>query len=129
VTPLQHRCLETVRAYIAEKGYSPSLREIARGIGIALSGTAAVVNALVDRGHLVRTSDKTRNLRLPEVPTDLRAQLLAALLPFKNTMPLVKHDHDDTAIEDINTDLAVDDIKRAAAAYDALIATPTGDPS
>jgi SOS-response transcriptional repressor LexA len=120
MTPLQHRCLDMISSYITEKGYSPSYDEIAEALSTSKSRVFEVVAALVEQGHLVRTADKQRNLRLPMPDDALMAQLLAALLPFKNTMPLVRHERDDAAIEHINTDLAVDDIKRAAAAYDSL---------
>lgn len=64
MTPLQHRCLDMISSYITEKGYAPSIREVARSLGIAISGTFSVISALVRQGHLVRTNDKQRNLRL-----------------------------------------------------------------
>ncbi len=82
MTPNQHRCLNVVAGYIAEHGIAPSYRDIAAGLGTASRSMAhAIVGALVAQGELVRTTARTRNLRLPQVdlarvPTEaLRAEL------------------------------------------------------
>ena len=53
-----------VRDFIAENGYSPSLREIAEGVGVAFNTVAYHVAALVDLGQLTQRPGVARTLRV-----------------------------------------------------------------
>lgn len=66
-TPTQHKIYEFIRAYIAEQGYSPSLAEIARGIGISPKSISLVsrhIHALVDTGRLNFYKKGYRNIQV-----------------------------------------------------------------
>lgn len=55
VTPVQQRVYEYIQDHISEHGYSPSLSEVARGIGISPKSISLIsrsVHALVDAGRL-----------------------------------------------------------------------------
>lgn len=55
VTPVQQRVYEYIQGHISEHGYSPSLSEVARGIGISPKSISLIsrsIHALVDAGRL-----------------------------------------------------------------------------
>jgi repressor LexA len=55
VTPVQQRVYEYIEAHLSEHGYSPSLTEVARGIGISPKSVSLIsrsIHALVDAGRL-----------------------------------------------------------------------------
>ena len=55
VTPVQQKIYEYIQDHIGEHGYSPSLSEVARGIGISPKSISLVsrsIHALVDAGRL-----------------------------------------------------------------------------
>jgi len=55
VTPVQQRVYEYIQDHIGEHGYSPSLSEVARGIGISPKSISLIsrsIHALVDAGRL-----------------------------------------------------------------------------
>lgn len=55
VTPVQQRVYEYIQEHIGEHGYSPSLSEVARGIGISPKSISLIsrsIHALVDAGRL-----------------------------------------------------------------------------
>lgn len=67
VTPTQHKILNFIKKYIAQKGYSPSLIEIAEGIGIrSKSLISRYVHALVDADLLELEPGQYRQIRLKE---------------------------------------------------------------
>lgn len=69
VTPTQHKIYTFIKKYIAQKGYSPSLIEIARGIGIrSKSLISRYVHALVDAGLLELETGQYRQIRLKGPP-------------------------------------------------------------
>lgn len=63
LTPRQRDALDFITKYAVEHGYSPAFSEIRDAIGLASkSGVNRIVNALVERGHLVRTPFRARAL-------------------------------------------------------------------
>lgn len=55
MTPVQHKIYEFIQSYTNEHGYSPSLVEIAKGIGISAKSISLVsrsIHALADAGRL-----------------------------------------------------------------------------
>ena len=67
ITERQLDILNFIEEYRQQKGYSPSIREIGAGTGIA--STSAVnyqINRLVEAGYLVRTSEVSRSFILLE---------------------------------------------------------------
>lgn len=67
MTPAMKETLDFVTSYYREKGISPSLDEIAAARGLhSKSAISKVVNALVARGHLLRSRGFHRSI----VPAD-----------------------------------------------------------
>ncbi len=69
LTPRQRRVLEVIRDDLAERGYPPSIREIADRVGLASSSSAAhQLKVLQTKGFLFRDPHRPRALevRLPE---------------------------------------------------------------
>ena len=71
LTPRQRRILRFIHDWVQERGYSPSMREIGRAVG--LTSTSSVehqLSALESKGHLRREAGcpRTVEVRLPVVP-------------------------------------------------------------
>ena len=71
LTPRQRRILRFIYDWVQERGYSPSMREIGRAVG--LTSTSSVehqLSALESKGHLRREPGcpRTVEVRLPGVP-------------------------------------------------------------
>jgi repressor LexA len=65
LTRRQRQVLDFVQAFTDENGYSPSLEEIAAGLGFSsVSNAHQHVTALVERGHLRRPRGKNRSLEV-----------------------------------------------------------------
>ena len=63
-TERQQRILEVIRAFTAERGYPPSVREIGERVGLSSSSTIhAHLKALERRGLILRDPTKPRALR------------------------------------------------------------------
>jgi repressor LexA len=79
-TERQRRILEIIRAFTAEHGYPPSVREIGERVGLSSSSTIhAHLKALERRGLIARDPTKPRALRpanLPSVPDALVVPVL-----------------------------------------------------
>jgi repressor LexA len=84
LTRRQRDVLEVIRTFIARHGYSPSLEEIGRALG--LSSVATVhkhVSHLVDKGLVRRAWNQNRSIDLIEEPRDAEA---ATELPLLGTI-------------------------------------------
>lgn len=66
ITKTQARLLAVVREYSAEHGFSPSLREIGTAMHASTPWVHAIVQELVDRGHLRKQARKARGLIVVE---------------------------------------------------------------
>src|SRR5215471_12334473 len=71
LTPRQRTILRFIHDWVQERGYSPSMREIGRAVG--LTSTSSVehqLSALESKGHLRREPGcpRTVEVRLPGVP-------------------------------------------------------------
>lgn len=69
LTRKQAKALEFIRAFVASKGYPPSLGEISEGIGCSANSRARageVVRALEERGYLRRMPNRARAIELIE---------------------------------------------------------------
>ncbi len=65
LTTQQRRVLQFVEAFSAEHGFSPSLREIGQGVGLAnVNAVRGHVQALERKGQISRDADKARSIRL-----------------------------------------------------------------
>ncbi len=67
LTPQQIRIFRFVRDYRNSKGFSPTMQEIANEIGVSKVTVFEHVEALIQRGALIRTPNKARSL---EIATD-----------------------------------------------------------
>lgn len=57
MTAAQNRCFDSVKAFIARHGHSPSYSEVARGMGIrSLATVGKHIHALIASGYLVQGS-------------------------------------------------------------------------
>lgn len=64
-TKRQKALLEFIRAFIAQHGYSPSYREIMKGLDYTSVATVALhINSLIKRGHLVKRDHSARSLEV-----------------------------------------------------------------
>lgn len=64
-TKKQKELLEFIENFIAERGYSPSYREIMNGLKYTSVATVALhVNSLIKRGHLVKRDHNARSLEV-----------------------------------------------------------------
>lgn len=69
-TKKQYELLKFIEAFVAEKGYGPSYREIMTGCNYTSVATVAVhVNNLIARGHLRKKDRSARSLEVVE-PSD-----------------------------------------------------------
>lgn len=68
VTPTQHKIYQFIKDYMQRNGISPSLQEIANGIGIkSRSLISRYVHILNKKGHLTFSEDNGyRRIRIPE---------------------------------------------------------------
>jgi repressor LexA len=71
LTTRQRRILQFIHDWVQERGYSPSMREIGRAVGLAsTSSVEHQLSALESKGHLRREAGcpRTVEVRLPGVP-------------------------------------------------------------
>ena len=64
MTPRQHDVLEFVRAYIAREGWSPTIREIAKGIGLSSPQPVHRHLRALEREGLIERGLGPRQIRL-----------------------------------------------------------------
>lgn len=68
-TKKQKELLSFIEAFIGEHGYSPSYREIMRGLNYTSVATVALhVNSLINRGHLRKRDHSARSLEVVSQP-------------------------------------------------------------
>ena len=73
-TPKQHKIYEFIRHYIQENNYSPTLEEIAKGIGISPRSVSLIsrsVHALAKAGKISLHEKGYRNIRLADANISL----------------------------------------------------------
>jgi SOS-response transcriptional repressor LexA len=74
-TKKQHDLLEYIETFITEHGYSPSYREIMKGLEYTSVATVALhVNNLIKRGHLAKRDRSARSLEVvkPSLPAETK---------------------------------------------------------
>lgn len=64
LTRQQKRCLDAYAAGIRTSGIAPSMRDVARHMGISVSGVHRLLVALEERGHIVRAPNRARAISL-----------------------------------------------------------------
>src|SRR5262245_31895878 len=71
LTLRQRRILRVIHDWVPERGYSPSMRELGRAVGLTSSSSVEhQLSALESRGHLRREAGcpRTVEVRLPGAP-------------------------------------------------------------
>lgn len=69
-TPRQQQALDVIRASVTEKGYPPSVRELADALGLASPSSAAhLIRALAEHGHIEVVPGLSRAIRLTDKET------------------------------------------------------------
>jgi repressor LexA len=67
LTPRQNEALTFIAGYVAARGYSPTLDEIAAHLGLAAkSGAHRIVCALIERGALTMLPNRARSIQIVE---------------------------------------------------------------
>ena len=65
MTPRQKQCLDFIKKFWKENGYSPSFEEIAEGMDLkSKSNVHSLVNGLVARGYVEKQNYLSRSLRV-----------------------------------------------------------------
>lgn len=80
-TKRQKELLDFIATFIAEHGYSPSYREIAKGLNYTSVATVALhINNLIKRGHLTKRDHSARSLEptKAEIKTEVQPKQLKA---------------------------------------------------
>ena len=88
-TKKQHDLLEFIAQFIEEKGYSPSYREIMKGLNYTSVATVALhINNLIKRGHLIKRNHSARSLEV--VKTKIETEIIPKQLKASEEKWLVK---------------------------------------
>lgn len=65
LTPVQADVLAVIRRLLNEKGYSPSYREIAEGVGRKSIGhLTQIIDGLEQRGYIRRLPNRSRSIQI-----------------------------------------------------------------
>jgi repressor LexA len=92
-TKKQKELLEFIEKFIAEKGYSPSYREIMNGLSYNSVATVSLhINNLIKRGHLIKRDHSARSLELAN-PTHYSIVSTNTVNPSEEKWLIKKIDH------------------------------------
>ena len=65
LTEAQKNCLDKIKAFVTEKGYGPSVRELTALVGLkSTSGTIRLLYGLEQRGHIKRLPGAKRAITI-----------------------------------------------------------------
>ncbi|NQU83561.1 MAG: transcriptional repressor LexA [Parcubacteria group bacterium] len=79
LTKKQKQIFDFIRSFIERKGYSPTFEEIKRFLKLkALSGVYQHVNAIIDKGYIVRDENATRGLEIRKPGSSDTVEILLA---------------------------------------------------
>ncbi|RUS47553.1 helix-turn-helix domain-containing protein [Cohnella sp. AR92] len=88
LTDKQLNVFRYIREYITDKGYSPTVREIARGVGLAsTSSVARYLTELEDKGYIERREATPRAIALKGEGNTVRA--VVTIVKAKKDIPTV----------------------------------------
>ena len=82
VTPLQHKIYDFIQRYLGVHGYSPSLTEIARGIGISPKSISLIsrgIHALEEAGWISFHKKGYRNIQIMSDENDYALPLMGRI--------------------------------------------------
>ena len=92
-TKKQKELLEFIEKFIAEKGYSPSYREIMNGLSYNSVATVSLhINNLIKRGHLIKRDHSAPSLELAN-PTHYSSVSTNTVNPSEEKWLIKKIDH------------------------------------
>lgn len=63
-SPMQDETLEHIRSFLSEKGYAPTVAELATKAGVRPFAMQQRLDALEDKGHIKRAPKVARSIRL-----------------------------------------------------------------
>jgi SOS-response transcriptional repressor LexA len=84
ISPRQKEALDFIALSIHENGYSPTMREIGKALGVkSVSQVASIVTRLQERGYVTRLAHKGRSLSIVEYSADDKKIAITAQLYFQ----------------------------------------------
>ena len=106
-TKKQKELLSFIEKFIAERGYSPSYREIMQGLNYNSVATVALhVNNLIKRGHLRKRDRSARSLEVITKTDDQPRVTSNQIAPSEEKWLVEKVEHAFTQVENFGGDLA-----------------------
>jgi repressor LexA len=94
MSPLQYKIYQFIKQFLTEHGYSPTLLEIAEGVGISPRSKGLVsryVHALVKSGRLIFDRKGYRNIHLAPA-TNLQLSVVGEIAAGSPIEPVTKHE-------------------------------------
>lgn len=64
MTPRQREAYDFIAPFEKNKGYGPSIQEVAEALGVAWGTAGNIINALIDKNYLIRDKGVNRSLRV-----------------------------------------------------------------
>ena len=109
-TKKQKELLAFIEVFIAEHGFSPSYREVMRGLNYGSVATVALhINSLITRGHLRKRDQSARSLEVVE-PTESTKVTTNQVAPGEEKWLVEKIEHAFVQAEQSNCAEALDDL-------------------
>ena len=94
LTKKQKQIFDYIKSFIEKKGYSPTLEELKKRLRLkALSGVYQHIDALIDKGYIMRDENATRGLSirdLGKIDTDSLKLKYFLLPPDQSFLPVKK---------------------------------------
>jgi hypothetical protein len=90
-TKKQREILEFIASFIEEHGYSPSYREVMKGLNYTSVATVSLhINNLIKRGHLVKRDHSARSLEVVKVEIQPETKIVTKQLKASEEKWLVE---------------------------------------
>ncbi|MEA3219444.1 LexA family transcriptional regulator [Immundisolibacter sp.] len=88
--PRQAAALQAIERHFERHGATPTVRELAQGLGCSVRAAAELIEKLVQRGALHKVAGVSRGLRLAAAPAGLRLPLIGRIAAGQ---PIMAADH------------------------------------
>ena len=106
-TKKQKEILTFIESFIAEHGYSPSYREIMKGLNYTSVATVSLhVNNLIKRGHLIKRDHSARSLEVVDAPDTSTKVTSNQIAPSEEKWLVEKVEHAFVQVESAGGELA-----------------------